>query len=109
MTEAGLSISLPPFDIDVPGSVGRVFSGMSCVIKDPNSGENLGPNKKGEICIKGLMVTKGYYKDDEATKKSFTEDGWFRTGDIGYYDENGYLYVVDRIKELIKYKGFQVG
>lgn len=51
---------------------------------------------------------KGYYKNPEATTQSFDSDGWLCTGDVGYYDDDSMLYVVDRVKELIKYKGFQV-
>ncbi|KRT81441.1 AMP-binding protein, partial [Oryctes borbonicus] len=108
MTESGLAISFPPLNMEIPGSVGHIFPGISCIIRDPTTGENLGPLQRGEICIKGLNVTKGYYRNEEATKSAFTEDGWLRTGDVGYYDQNRYLYVVDRMKELIKYKGFQV-
>jgi len=56
-----------------------------------------------------VQVMKGYYKNPEATAGCLDDDGWLRSGDIGYYDSNGYVYVVDRLKELIKYKGFQVG
>lgn len=51
---------------------------------------------------------KGYWKNKEATDNTIDKDGWLHTGDIGYYDENGNFYIVDRLKELIKYKGFQV-
>lgn len=50
----------------------------------------------------------GYYNNEKATKEIFTSDGWVRSGDIGYYDQDGYFYIIDRIKELIKFKGFQV-
>lgn len=50
----------------------------------------------------------GYYNNDEATRGAFTSDGFLRTGDIGYYDEEGFFFIVDRLKELIKYKGYQV-
>lgn len=51
---------------------------------------------------------KGYYNDEKSTKATIDKDGWLHTGDVGYYDEDGYFYIVDRIKELIKYKGYQV-
>ena len=51
---------------------------------------------------------KGYYKNPDQTKKAFDMDGWFRTGDIGYYTDDGFVFLMDRMKELIKYKGFQV-
>ena len=51
---------------------------------------------------------KGYYKNAEKNFEAFDKDGWFRTGDIGHYNEDGYIFLVDRLKELIKYKGFQV-
>lgn len=70
--------------------------------------ELLGPNEPGEICIKGENVMKGYYNNPSATKSAFDEDGFFLTGDLGYRDEDGHIYVIDRIKEIIKYKGFQV-
>lgn len=51
---------------------------------------------------------KGYYNDEKSTRATIDKDGWLHTGDVGYYDEEGYFYIVDRIKELIKYKGYQV-
>jgi len=74
----------------------------------PESGNALGANEKGEIWIKGPQVIKGYYKNEEGTKATITDDGWLKTGDIGYYTEDKYFYVVDRLKELIKVKGIQV-
>ena len=91
-----------------PGSSGKVVSYMSCKVRDPETGKSLGPGKVGELCFKGPMVTPGYYRNQEATRNSFTSDGWLLTGDLGYYDKEGYFYIVDRLKELIKYKGFQV-
>ena len=70
--------------------------------------EVLGPNESGEICIKGQNVMKGYYNNPSATKSAFDEDGFFLTGDLGYRDQDGHTYILDRIKEIIKYKGFQV-
>jgi 4-coumarate--CoA ligase len=51
---------------------------------------------------------KGYYGDEEATRKAFTTDGWFLTGDLAYYDEEEFFFIVGRLKDLIKYKGFQI-
>lgn len=63
---------------------------------------------QGEICIKGPYLMKGYINNPEATAAVYDEDDWFHTGDIGYYDEDCFLYVVDRLKDLIKYKSYQV-
>lgn len=62
----------------------------------------------GELYVKGPNIFLGYHKKPEATAGCLTEDGWFRTGDVGYVNERGDLYITDRVKELIKYKGFQV-
>ena len=81
-----------------------------CVIKvvDLETGRNVGPNQKGELCFKGASIMKGYHGDLEATSASFDSDGFLHTGDVGYYDEDGFFFIVDRVKELIKYKGYQV-
>lgn len=81
---------------------------MQACIRDPDTGKKLGPFESGEICLKGEMVMKGYYKNEKATAETFTEDGFLKTGDAGYYDNEECFYIVDRIKELIKYKSFQV-
>lgn len=62
----------------------------------------------GELWIKGPNVFKGYHKNLEGTKNALTDDGYFKTGDVGHQDKDGNFYITDRIKELIKYKGFQV-
>lgn len=69
--------------------------------------KGLGPNERGEILIRGTHIMKKYFNNDKATNESIV-NGWFRTGDIGYYDENNQFYITDRLKELIKVKGFQV-
>ncbi|HEX6349246.1 MAG TPA: hypothetical protein VF160_07635, partial [Candidatus Dormibacteraeota bacterium] len=75
---------------------------------DVASGEELGPNQDGEIWIRGPQVMKGYLNNEQATRASIDEDRFFHTGDIGHIDDRGEYYIVDRLKELIKYKGFQV-
>jgi acyl-CoA synthetase (AMP-forming)/AMP-acid ligase II len=91
-----------------PGSVGRTIPNTESRIVDPASGEALGPGQQGEVCVRGPQVMKGYLNNPDATRQMLTPDGWLHTGDIGYVDEDGFLYVVDRLKELIKYKGLQV-
>ncbi|CAG8783940.1 2622_t:CDS:2, partial [Acaulospora morrowiae] len=68
----------------------------------------LGCNEPGELCIRGPNVMKGYLNNKEATDASFDKDGFFHTGDVVTIDNQGNLFIVDRVKELIKYKGFQV-
>ncbi|XP_058465901.1 luciferin 4-monooxygenase-like [Malaya genurostris] len=92
---------------DKAGSVGRVHKTSWVKIVD-NSGNSLGPYEVGEICVKGPLVMKGYYRDAEATNQSIDEQGWLHSGDTGYFDDEGDFFIVDRIKDLIKYKGFQV-
>ena len=90
------------------GSVGPSVPGTSCRIVDPASGEDLGANGEGELWIKGPQVMKGYHGNSEATASTITADGWLRTGDIAVIDDEGYLFIRDRLKELIKFKGFQI-
>ncbi|KAK9722146.1 AMP-binding enzyme [Popillia japonica] len=108
MTEGTATfVSVPPHTEKV-GSCGKLYPSVIGAVKDVATEENLGPLKIGELCFKGDIIMKGYYKNEEATKEAFTRDGYLKTGDVGYYDHEGYFYVIDRIKELIKYKGYQV-
>jgi acyl-CoA synthetase (AMP-forming)/AMP-acid ligase II len=75
---------------------------------DPVTGADLHYDQEGELLLRGPQVMKGYLNEEEATKKTIRADGWLHTGDIGYFDGEGWLYLKDRMKELIKYKGFQV-
>lgn len=90
------------------GSVGPCVSNTECRIVDLETGEALGYNREGEIYARGPQIMKGYFNRPEATENAIDREGWFHTGDIGYADEDGHFYIVDRAKELIKYKGFQV-
>jgi len=90
------------------GSVGPLVPSTSGKIIDAESGKSLGPNEEGELCIKGPQVMMGYFNDAEKTNDCLSDDGWLRTGDLAYYDEDGFFYITDRIKELIKVRGFQV-
>ena len=90
------------------GSVGTPAPNTECKLVDPATGDELGPNQEGELCVRGPQNMKGYLNNREATARTIDEDGWLHTGDIGYADEDGHFFIVDRVKELIKYKGFQV-
>jgi acyl-CoA synthetase (AMP-forming)/AMP-acid ligase II len=72
------------------------------------TGEALDRNQDGELCFRGPQVMAGYLNDPEATAQMVDPEGWLHSGDIGHVDDDGYFYVVDRVKELIKYKGLQV-
>ena len=92
----------------VPGSVGQVVPNTECKIVDAATGLELGRNEDGEIWIRGPQVMKGYLNNPDATRYAIDADGFFHTGDIGHVDDNEQYFIVDRLKELIKYKGFQV-
>ncbi|KAG8162029.1 hypothetical protein KVR01_007794 [Diaporthe batatas] len=88
------------------GSSGRLVPSISMKIMSDE--KEVGQGREGEIWIKGPNVTKGYYNNPKATAESIDDEGWYRTGDIGYVDEKNNIYITDRLKELIKYNGFQV-
>ncbi len=90
------------------GSVGQLIPNTECKVVDPVGGAELEARQQGEIWVRGPQVMKGYLNQPEATAHTIDREGWLHTGDIGYVDQDGYLYVVDRLKELIKYKGMQV-
>ncbi|KAL1563176.1 4-coumarate--CoA ligase-like 1 [Salvia divinorum] len=89
-------------------SVGFILPNLEVKFVDPNTGRSLGKNAPGEICVRSKCVMKGYYKNEQETAITIDRDGWLHTGDIGYIDDDGDVFLVDRIKELIKFKGFQV-
>ena len=91
-----------------PGTVGQLLPNTECRIVDVATGADLGPDEDGELLIRGPQVMQGYLNNPEATAATLDADGWLHTGDIGHVDGDGYFTIVDRLKELIKYKGFQV-
>ncbi|RFU76174.1 phenylacetyl- ligase [Trichoderma arundinaceum] len=106
-TSPGVTMQLAEEWWKFQGSVGRLFSNMEAKIVDED-GKELGYDKSGELLLKGPNVFSGYWKRPELNKETFTDDGWYRTGDIFYCCPKGNFYITDRKKELIKYKGFQV-
>lgn len=110
MTEASPATHMPPVSLEgvKKGSVGMCVPNMECKVVDMETGELLGVNQPGEIYVRGPQVMKGYLNRPDATAEVIDAEGWLRTGDIGYADEDGCFFIVDRAKELIKYKGFQV-
>ena len=91
-----------------PGTSGVTVSNTESRIVDPDSGEDQPIGERGELWVRGPQVMLGYLNRPEATAETIDEDGWLHTGDIGIIDEHGHMSIVDRMKELIKYKGFQV-
>jgi len=109
LTEGGGMTHVVPTDTeDRPGSTGLALPGIEYMIVDIATGAALAPGRSGEIRVRGPHVMKGYLNQPEATAEAIDAEGWLRTGDIGCADADGWLTVVDRLKELIKYKGFQV-
>lgn len=106
------------------GSVGPLIAGMEAYVRCLETGKPKKPSEEGEICMKGpnvrrtctlcafmltlLKVMLGYHNKPDADGDVFTEEGFFRTGDVGYFDDDGFLFITDRVKELIKVKGYQV-
>lgn len=90
------------------GSVGWIWPNMEARIVDVATGEDLGPNERGELWMRGPNVMLGYFERPEATREALTEDGWLRTGDVAYVDDDGEFFIVDRVKELIKHNAYQI-
>jgi len=100
MSETGMNFSNPVREKRKPGSIGIPLPDLEVRIADPDTFQDMKPGQIGEIWLKGPGVTPGYWRKPEETADTF-EDGWFRTGDLGYVDEEGYYYLTDRIKHII--------
>ncbi|XP_055850186.1 uncharacterized protein LOC129914807 [Episyrphus balteatus] len=107
LSESTLSLLVQNDTHCKPGSVGALKRGIYAKVLDTETGATLGPNQRGELCFKGECIMKGYVGDKKSTE-TIIKDGWLHTGDIGYFDDDFEFFIVDRIKELIKYKAFQV-
>ena len=99
-TCAGVTLMEPGRELEKIGSTGRALAHCEVEIRD-EAGDPLPPGREGEICLRGAQVTSGYWRDPQKTQASFFAEGWFRTGDVGYLDEDGFLYVTDRKKDMI--------
>ncbi|RZC39587.1 4-coumarate--CoA ligase 1-like [Asbolus verrucosus] len=108
LTELGGVVTMIPKDVKKCGSIGKATAGVKIKVCDVETGKVLPPNQIGELRMFGDGVMKGYLGNDEESKAAFDEEGFLRSGDLGYYDEEGFYYIVDRLKEIINYKGFQV-
>jgi len=109
MTELSPVTHAPPIGQPVKlGSVGPLAPETEARLVDPDSGEDVEPGQPGEVLIRGPQVMLGYLNNPAATAATIDPDGWLHTGDVATADEDGWFYIVDRVKELIKYKGFQV-
>ncbi len=108
MTELSPVSHATPVGMFKPGSVGVTLPNTEVNIVDPLTQSPLGVDEDGEVWVRGPQVMKGYLNNEVATRNTIDDNGWLHTGDIGHIDADGHLFVVDRLKELIKYKGFQV-
>lgn len=105
---AGVFRAVGPEESRRIGSAGRLLSGCEAKVVDPSTDITLHPCKPGELWVRGPTIMKGYIGEEEATSAILNPEGWLKTGDLCYIDNDGFLFVVDRLKELIKYKGYQV-
>ncbi len=110
LTETSPVTHMIPFrpGAGLAGSIGPPLPGTECRVVDPESGEDVAQGERGELWIRGPQVMQGYLNNPEATASTIDQDGWLHTGDVAVVDERGYFQIVDRLKELIKYNGYQV-
>lgn len=122
MTElSGMILVVPDREVDAKGissfssmwkrkrgSVGVAVCNTEAKVIDLKTGLSLGPGQQGELCMRSINVMLGYLNNPEAMAQMIEKDGWMHTGDIAYYDEDGYFFIVDRLKEIIRYNAYQV-
>lgn len=109
LTETSPAVTINPLDSTTfNGSIGLPVPSTELVIRDGHDTVNLGTHEQGEICIRGPQVTPGYWRNESETALAFDHDGFFRSGDIGYMDEDGYVFILDRKKDMIIVSGFNV-
>ena len=108
LTEASPVVTINPvFEKEFNGSIGLPISSTDVMICDDN-GKSLGPGEVGELCVKGPQVMEGYWRQPEETANVLSQDGWLKTGDMARIDDQGYVYIVDRKKDMILVSGFNV-
>lgn len=109
MTETTVGATMPDRAVgNTPGSVGRVMPSTELRVVEPDTRRDLGANERGELLVRGPQVMKGYLNRPDATAEILDADGWLKTGDLGYVDDGGDVFVVDRLKDLIKVSAYQV-
>jgi acyl-CoA synthetase (AMP-forming)/AMP-acid ligase II len=109
LTETAVGATVPDRDLGtVPGSVGRVMPSTELRVVDPATRRDLAAGERGELLVRGPQVMAGYLRRPEATAATVDADGWLRTGDLGFVDRDGNVFVADRLKELIKVSAYQV-
>lgn len=108
MTEMSPVSHSVPFGRSVPGAIGVAVASTEFRVVDPATGQDVAAGEEGELWVRGPQVMPGYHNRPEATAATLTEDGWLKTGDLAQVDAEGHVFIRDRLKELIKVKGFQV-
>ncbi len=108
MTETGMNLTNPYNGEHRPGSIGMPFPGQEARVVDVRTREPVGPGTVGEIEVRGPHVFAGYWNQPAATAESFTTDGWFHTGDLGFVSDDGYFTITGRAKELIISGGYNI-